>query len=261
LFNISFWLVVESGATFIGIKASTILNKWVGESEKLITALFSLARKLAPTVIFIDEVDTLLKNRNGDSGPTSLSASLGAFMAEWDGLQSVSDAPVVVVGATNRPEDVDPAFRRRMPLTVHTLPPDQKGRSDILRINLRSEPMAENFDFDAIATATEGFTGAELKELCRLVTLERLKAALGRGEGGAESPVNASGGYRPAGENNAVNTNALRRPLRNEDFCAALEKMNAAKKTVETFKVEKQATLGDLIEALSSPKILEGKGV
>lgn len=226
----------------------------MGESEKLITALFSLARKLAPTVIFIDEVDTLLKNRNGDSGPTSLSASLGAFMAEWDGLQSVSDAPVVVVGATNRPEDVDPAFRRRMPLTVHTLPPDHKGRADILRINLRSEPIAEDFDYDAIAEATDGFTGAEIKELCRLVTLERLKAALGRGEANTDASVNASGGYRPAGASNTVNASALRKPLRTEDFASALNKMNSARQTVAAFKVEKQATLGDLINMLSSQK-------
>src|SRR5690606_32811638 len=111
----------ESGATFVGIKASTILSKWVGESEKLIAALFSLARKLSPTVIFVDEIDTLLKQRDGSSNST-LTTGLGLFMSEWDGLHSSSTAaPVVILGATNRPDDIDPAFRRRMPLSVRTM--------------------------------------------------------------------------------------------------------------------------------------------
>jgi ATP-dependent 26S proteasome regulatory subunit len=94
-------IVKECGATFINIKASAVMDKWLGESDKLIVALFSLARKLAPTVIFIDEIDTLLKKREGDHN-SNISSMQGAFLTEWDGLSSMSSAPVVVLGATNR---------------------------------------------------------------------------------------------------------------------------------------------------------------
>lgn len=94
-------IVKECAATFINIKASAVMDKWLGESDKLIVALFSLGRKLAPTVIFIDEIDTLLKKREGDQN-SNISSMQGAFLTEWDGLSSLSTAPVVVLGATNR---------------------------------------------------------------------------------------------------------------------------------------------------------------
>ena len=125
-------LVPECAATFISIKASTVMDKWFGESDKLVSALFSLGRKLAPSIIFIDEIETLLKKRDGSDG--SLSSAFhsmqGTFLAEWDGLSSSSAAPVVVLGATNRPMDLDKAFLRRMPVSIKMVPPDLAGRCD-----------------------------------------------------------------------------------------------------------------------------------
>lgn len=95
----------ETGVTFINIKSSNLFEKYIGESEKVVTALFSLARKLAPTVVFIDEIDTILFNRSNSSAHASYSSTLGLFLSEWDGLTSnPNQAPVVVLGATNRPQ-------------------------------------------------------------------------------------------------------------------------------------------------------------
>jgi SpoVK/Ycf46/Vps4 family AAA+-type ATPase len=209
----------ESGATFLSIKASSIMCKWVGESEKLVAAMFSLARKLAPTVIFIDEIDTILKKRDNSSTSNShMSAALGLLMQEWDGLLTSSgqgdrQPPVVVLGATNRPGDIDAAFQRRMPFRLMTKAPDVTGRHDILKLQLKSMALPALLDLQLVASQTEGFTGAELKELCRLVSLVRLKAALvkkGLAEGVPASVVSTTeGAYE----------------LTNEDFSAAIFRM------------------------------------
>jgi SpoVK/Ycf46/Vps4 family AAA+-type ATPase len=110
----------EANATFIGLKASTIMDKWFGESDKLVAALFNLAHKLGPTIVFIDEIDTLLSNRGTASQLSPAMHSMqGLFLSEWDGLSSrKDDSPVIILGATNRPNDLDKAFLRRMPFQI-----------------------------------------------------------------------------------------------------------------------------------------------
>jgi SpoVK/Ycf46/Vps4 family AAA+-type ATPase len=176
----------EAGATFISIKASTVMDKWFGESDKLVTALFSLSRKLAPSILFIDEIDTLLKNRSSSNNNPAMHSMQGVFLSEWDGLNSnmkseVDDeaasssgssnnaqtAPVVVLGATNRPMDLDSAFLRRMPVSVKLPIPDFNGRRDILLRMLRKENLAADVDFGELALRTEGFTGSDLRGACR----------------------------------------------------------------------------------------------
>ena len=112
------------------------MDKWVGETDKFITAIFSLARKLAPSVIFMDEVETLLKKRGGDQSSQVMNSAQGVFLSEWDGLTTTNSssslllsAPVVVLGATNRPMDLDKAFLRRMPVQIKTKVPDLDARS------------------------------------------------------------------------------------------------------------------------------------
>jgi SpoVK/Ycf46/Vps4 family AAA+-type ATPase len=106
-------LAKESGATFINIAASVITNKWFGESNKLVAGLFSLARKTQPSIIFIDEIDSFLRERSkGDHEVTGMMKA--EFMTLWDGLLSASDR-ILVLGATNRPTDIDSAILRRMP--------------------------------------------------------------------------------------------------------------------------------------------------
>jgi ATPase family AAA domain-containing protein 1 len=163
----------ESGATFVGIKSSTMMSKWFGESNKMITALFSLARKLAPSVIFLDEVDTLLGNR-GDQHSTAHNSMLGHMLAEWDGLTG-SQYPVIVLGTTNRPHDLDKAFLRRMPLMIKTSVPNYEGRIAILKKLLRHETLADDVNIGVLALNTTNYSGSDLREFTRLATTARAK--------------------------------------------------------------------------------------
>ncbi|KAH0586049.1 hypothetical protein H2248_007324 [Termitomyces sp. 'cryptogamus'] len=125
-------LAKESGATFINIAASVLTNKWYGESNKLVAGLFSLARKTQPSIIFIDEIDSFLRERTkGDHEVTGMMKA--EFMTLWDGLLSASDR-ILVLGATNRPNDIDSAILRRMPKRFAIQLPDYDQRLKILTL-------------------------------------------------------------------------------------------------------------------------------
>lgn len=143
-------LAKESGATFINIAASVLTNKWYGESNKLVAGLFSLARKAQPSIIFIDEIDSFLRERTkGDHEVTGmmkaefmtcvhavafpLSCYLLTFLSLWDGLLSGTDR-ILVLGATNRPNDIDSAILRRMPKRFAVGLPDVEQRIKILTL-------------------------------------------------------------------------------------------------------------------------------
>lgn len=168
----------ESGAFFIDLKISTIMSKWFGESQKLVRAAFSLAQKLAPCIVFIDEVDSFMGKRGGSSDPTFASMKT-EFLALWDGFTEVSNSEhgfgVIVMGATNRPGDVDPAFLRRMPRTFEIGLPDKHQREQILRINLKTETVERGFDFHQLSVDTVYYSGSDLKELCRAALMIPLR--------------------------------------------------------------------------------------
>ncbi|EEY68893.1 ATPase [Phytophthora infestans T30-4] len=169
----------ESGAFFIDLKISTIMSKWFGESQKLVRAAFSLARKLAPCIIFIDEVDSFMGKRGGVSDPT-FSSMKTEFLALWDGFTEMNTENdggfgVIIMGATNRPGDVDPAFLRRMPRTFEIGLPNRPQREKILRLQLKTEGVDNNFDFVKLANDTMYYSGSDLKELCRAALMIPLR--------------------------------------------------------------------------------------
>ncbi|KAF4321742.1 hypothetical protein BBO99_00004295 [Phytophthora kernoviae] len=169
----------ESGAFFIDLKISTIMSKWFGESQKLVRAAFSLARKLAPCIIFIDEVDSFMGKRGGVSDPT-FSSMKTEFLALWDGFTEMSNESddgfgVIIMGATNRPGDVDPAFLRRMPRTFEIGLPNRPQREKILRLQLKTESVESRFDFSQLAADTMHYSGSDLKELCRAALMIPLR--------------------------------------------------------------------------------------
>ncbi|CAK7219617.1 mitochondrial dynamin GTPase Msp1 [Sporothrix eucalyptigena] len=163
-------LAHESGASFINLHISTLTEKWYGDSNKIVRAVFSLARKLQPAIIFIDEIDAVLGTRR--SGEHEASGMVKAeFMTLWDGLTSSNAAGVpsriVVLGATNRMHDIDEAILRRMPKKFDVPLPGVKQRRRILQLVLGETKRDEDFDLEYIARTTEGMSGSDLKELCR----------------------------------------------------------------------------------------------
>ncbi|MBN3310149.1 outer mitochondrial transmembrane helix translocase [Amia ocellicauda] len=163
-----------SGCQFINLQASTLTDKWYGESQKLTAAVFSLAVKIQPCIIFIDEIDSFLRNRSSlDHEATAMMKA--QFMSLWDGLETGSDSQVMVMGATNRPQDVDPAILRRMPTTFQINLPTQRQRQDILKLILAGENLSNAINLKEIAEKTEDYSGSDLKELCRDAAMYRVR--------------------------------------------------------------------------------------
>jgi len=170
-------VATEGGASFLSVDASSVENKWLGESEKNAKAVFTLARRLAPCVIFIDEVDSLLSSREGssdDSAHGTLTSVKTTMMSEWDGLNSGTNGNgesgsnrVVVIGSTNRPFDLDEAVLRRFPRRILVDLPDLDTRKEILEVTLAENRVDTAVNFTRIAERLEGYTGSDIKEVCR----------------------------------------------------------------------------------------------
>uniref|UniRef100_UPI00398E724F outer mitochondrial transmembrane helix translocase-like isoform X1 n=1 Tax=Pristiophorus japonicus TaxID=55135 RepID=UPI00398E724F len=163
-----------AGCHFINMQASTLTDKWYGESQKLAAAVFSLAAKIEPCIIFIDEIDSFLRIRSCmDHEATAMMKA--QFMSLWDGLSTDTDCQVIVMGATNRPQDVDPAILRRMPSAFHVGLPRQSQRQEILKLILSGECLSHDVKLKEIAEKTKGYSGSDLQELCREAALHRLR--------------------------------------------------------------------------------------
>lgn len=141
-------------------------RQYVGEGEKLVRAVFALARQLSPCVVFIDEIDALFGARSSARASGGAIAHRGVitqFMQEMDGLRSSREDNVIVIGATNRPFDLDDAVLRRLPRRLLVDLPGEKEREEILKILLRDESLASDIDLKALAQLTGSFSGSDLK--------------------------------------------------------------------------------------------------
>ncbi|MED6223658.1 hypothetical protein PIB30_076211 [Stylosanthes scabra] len=159
-------VATEAGANFINISMSSITSKWFGEGEKYVKAVFSLASKIAPSVIFVDEVDSMLGRRENPGEHEAMRKMKNEFMVNWDGLRTKDTERVLVLAATNRPFDLDEAVIRRLPRRLMVNLPDAPNRAKILKVILAKEDLSPDVDFDAIANMTEGYSGSDLKNLC-----------------------------------------------------------------------------------------------
>ncbi len=274
----------ESHATFVNVQLSTIMNKWFGESNKLISAVFGLSKKLAPSVVFIDEIDAFLSQRDGTEG-SAVNSMKSEFLTLWDGLLSerpksikklavkeydeedggrgwrrsssrsrsesteepstpvmLPTPPIIVLGATNRPYDVDPAILRRLPRSFEISLPNYNSRLQLLNLFLEKQcmtPEAKTF-LPKVAEMTVGYSGSDLKEVCRAAAWEPVREmtsgasrrAVGVVAGGASSGGKqekmlrrTSSGFPPRG------TKA--RPVNKSDFILAVQKV---KKTGDSAK-------------------------
>ncbi|CAN6481112.1 unnamed protein product [Victoria cruziana] len=156
----------ESGAVFINVRISNLMSKWFGDAQKLVAAVFSLAYKLQPSIIFIDEVDSFLGQRR-TTDHEALTNMKTEFMALWDGFTTDQHARVMVLAATNRPSELDEAILRRLPQAFEIGIPDRNERAKILKVILKGENVEEDIDYEYLAGLCEGFTGSDLLELCK----------------------------------------------------------------------------------------------
>ncbi|XP_020206298.1 uncharacterized protein LOC109791412 isoform X1 [Cajanus cajan] len=159
-------IATEAGANFINISMSSITSKWFGEGEKYVKAVFSLASKISPSVIFVDEVDSMLGRRENPGEHEAMRKMKNEFMVNWDGLRTKDTERVLVLAATNRPFDLDEAVIRRMPRRLMVNLPDAPNRAKILKVILSKEELSPDVDLDAVASMTDGYSGSDLKNLC-----------------------------------------------------------------------------------------------
>jgi len=212
-------VAAESNATFIAIVGSELVQKFIGEGARIVRELFELARKKAPSIVFIDEVDAIAAKRIdiGTSGEREVQRTLMQLLAEIDGFKPLDR--VKIIAATNRIDILDPAILRpgRLDRIIEVPLPDFKGRIEIFKIHTRRMKLAGDIDFEKLAELTKGFTGAEIKA------------------------VVTEAGY------NAIRSN--RRHVVMDDFIKAVEKVKSKKKYrgVEEYSSEKELEKPTLI--------------
>ncbi|MEB3844862.1 MAG: CDC48 family AAA ATPase, partial [Desulfurococcales archaeon] len=167
----------ESDANFIAINGPEIMSKFYGESEQRLREIFEEAKKNAPSIIFIDEIDAIAPKRDEVVGEVERRV-VAQLLALLDGLESRGQ--VIVIGATNRPNAIDPALRRpgRFDREIEVTLPDKQGRLEILQIHTRHMPLAEDVDLEKIAEMTKGYTGADLAALAKEAAMNALRRYL-----------------------------------------------------------------------------------
>ncbi|KAJ1519146.1 hypothetical protein ONE63_011246 [Megalurothrips usitatus] len=165
----------EANATFFGISASTFGSKWFGDAEKIAKVLFQCARALQPAIIFIDEVDAILSKRKDIDGGCSTRLK-NELLSNMDGVGTNSEDNVWVIGATNRPHQIDDAARRRFTKRVYVPLPDKEGREEIVLSLLAGEKHSlSGKDISTIAAAADGYSGADLKVVLQNAAMEPVR--------------------------------------------------------------------------------------
>ncbi|MFX0081918.1 MAG: AAA family ATPase [Candidatus Hodarchaeota archaeon] len=162
----------ECNATFFSASSADLLSKWLGESEKLISSLFKVARLRAPSLIFMDEIDSVATKRGEGTESGGERRVKTQLLSEIQGLKSTHDKPLLVLGATNRPWDIDNAMLSRFEKRVHVPLPDMKARSGIFKIHTEGVNSAlTDEDYIELAVRTEGYSGRDIANVCREVIM------------------------------------------------------------------------------------------
>lgn len=194
----------EVEATFFNVSASSIISKWLGESEKLVRTLFELAREKQPSIIFVDEVDALAGARGGEHD--AMRRVKTELLTSMDGLSSSETDRIVTVGATNIPESIDGAFRRRFERRIYIPLPDFAARVAIFTLNTKGVELADEVDFEVLAEITDGYSGSDIAMVCREAIMTPIRE------------LDMAG---------AINDTSVKaRPATQDDFLEAIEAIN-----------------------------------
>ena len=167
----------ETNANFISVRGPQLLSKWVGESGKAIRQTFRKARQVSPTVIFFDELDSLAPGRGGDVGSNVSERVVNQLLTELDGLEDMGD--VMVIGATNRPDMIDPALIRsgRFDRLVMIGEPGLEGREQIFQIHTEGMPLSPDVSLRELAEVTDGYVGSDIESIAREAAIQALREA------------------------------------------------------------------------------------
>ncbi|XP_010559115.1 PREDICTED: spastin isoform X1 [Tarenaya hassleriana] len=191
----------ESQATFFNVSASSLTSKWVGEAEKLVRTLFQVAVSRQPSVIFMDEIDSIMSTRSVNENEASRRLK-SEFLVQFDGVASNPDDLVIVIGATNKPQELDDAVLRRLVKRIYVPLPDSSVRKLLLQTKLKGQANSlSGSDLERLVRETEGYSGSDLQALC---------------EEAAMMPIRELGADILTVQANQV------RPLRYEDFRKAM---------------------------------------
>ncbi|CAD6193613.1 unnamed protein product [Caenorhabditis auriculariae] len=167
----------ESNQMFFNISASSLTSKWVGDAEKTIRGLFQIARNAQPAIIFIDEIDSILCERNEKDSEVSRRMKT-EFLVQFDGATSSSEDRILVIGATNRPYELDDAVLRRFPKRILLSLPDDSARFELIRSTLQKHDLLAGIsdrDVRYIASSTRGYSNSDLVEVCREASMEPVR--------------------------------------------------------------------------------------
>ncbi|KAF1382770.1 hypothetical protein PFLUV_G00147220 [Perca fluviatilis] len=219
-------VATECGTTFFNVSSSTLTSKYRGESEKLVRLLFEMARFYAPTTIFIDEIDSICGRRGTSDEHEASRRVKSELLVQMDGVGGAldNDDPskmVMVLAATNFPWDIDEALRRRLEKRIYISLPTAIGRVELLKINLREVELAEDVDLDFIAEKIEGYSGADITNVCRDASMMAMRRRIQ--------------GLSPE-EIRALSKDELQMPVTMEDFTLTLKKIS---KSVSSADLEK----------------------
>ncbi|MDI6806435.1 MAG: AAA family ATPase, partial [Candidatus Aenigmarchaeota archaeon] len=165
----------EAGVNFISVKGPEVYSLWVGESERRIRELFRRARQVAPSIIFLDEVDALAPRRGIYTGTRVTETVVSQLLTELSGIEELRG--VVVMAASNRPDLIDTALLRPGRIDRHVLvpAPDTKSRLKIIEVHTKKQPLAKNVDLKELVKATEGFSGADIEAVCREAAMNAMR--------------------------------------------------------------------------------------
>lgn len=168
-------VATESEANFILVKGPELLSKYVGESERGVRKIFEKARQAAPAIIFFDEIDAIAPTRGIHSDSQVTERVVNQLLTEIDGLEELND--VVVIGATNRPDILDPGLLRpgRFDRIIMTPVPDKTSRQNILQIHTSKMPLSASVNIEELAEQTDGYVGADIESLCREAAMIALR--------------------------------------------------------------------------------------
>ncbi|WNY29265.1 ATP-dependent zinc metalloprotease FtsH [Methanimicrococcus stummii] len=182
----------ESESNFISVKGPELMSKWVGESEKGVREIFRKARLASPSIIFFDEIDSIVPKRGSFEGSSHVTESVvSQFLTELDGLEELKN--VVIIGATNRPDMIDPALLRpgRLEKHIYVPPPDAAGRKQILEVYLKGvkDLLAGDLDIDKLVSKTDGFVGADLEAVVREAKMVSIREFVQKMAGQSEEDI------------------------------------------------------------------------